>query len=175
MKLPHLSALLVISLLSAPVAAQQPPELWDRVGNWDIFAEHTPDGAFDVCTAMRVFENGEALVFFFNRETTTMGFFLENWQLDQRETYEVAIQVDEGERIPATATATEDRKAIMLNLELSGSILEMAKGETLYLHTGAGALKFDLAGMDPAVYGMALCALENTGEDIRGEEEGDGE
>lgn len=174
MRLLYLPAMFAAALAAAPAAAQEPPELWDKVGEWEIFAEHTPDGEFDVCTAMRVYDNGEALVFFFNRETTTMGFFLENWQLDRRETYDVAIQVDDGERIPATATATEDRKAIMLNLEISGSILEMAKGETLYLHTGAGALGFDLEGMDPAVYGLALCALENSGEEIPGRG-GDGE
>jgi hypothetical protein len=151
-------------LLAAPAFAAE-PEVWERPGDWVVFSASSDEGVFETCFAQKVYPNGEAVTFFYNGQVTTLAFFLENWQLDSRERYPVAVQVDEGAPIAATALAGEDRKSVALELEVSPFIDAWAAGKTLTLDTGAGKLAFAIEGAAAAFNSLAMCAVKNLGTD----------
>lgn len=158
------SLALIPILLAAPAFAAE-PALWEQAEGWAVFSAAGDDGAFETCFAQKVYPNGEALTFFFNGEAATAAFFLENWQLDSRERYPVAVQVDQGAPVRAQAAAGDDRKSVALELEISPYLVQWSKGKTLYLDTGAGKIPFDLAGAEAAVHSLAMCGVKNMGPD----------
>ncbi|HXV74563.1 MAG TPA: hypothetical protein VD713_07520, partial [Sphingomonadales bacterium] len=123
-------------LLAATPARAAEPVVWERIGEWMVFSAHADDGVFETCFAQRLYPNGEAVTFFHNGEVTTLAFFLENWQLDSRERYPVAVNVDAAPPVSALALAGEDRKSVALELEVSPYLASWAAGKTLYLDTG---------------------------------------
>lgn len=156
--------ILALSLAAVSAKAAE-PAVWERAGEWVVFAARTDDGAFETCFAQRLYPNGEAVTFFHNGEVSTLAFFLENWQLDSRDRYPVAVQVDNGTPVQAAALAGDDRKSVALELEVSPFLAAWGAGSTLFLDTGAGKLAFDLAGAEAAFHSLAMCAVKNQGAD----------
>ena len=142
-------------------ALAQDPQLYEKFENWDVFITNATDGTFDICMATRNYSNEEMLIFYTDGYTFPMGFLLERWQLDARESYDISIQVDDGTPVKAKALAGEDKKSIFLELELSPYMMEFVRGSELFLNTAAGSLKFNLAGSGQALNRIASCALDN--------------
>ena len=152
-------------VLAAPSAEAAAPAVWERTGDWVVFSARADEGAFETCFAQKIYPNGEAVTFFHNGEVSTLAFFLENWQLDARDRYPVAVQVDQGPPVAATAVAGEDRKSVALELAVSPYLAAWGAGKTLSLDTGAGKLAFNLEGADAAFHSLAICAAKNLGAD----------
>ena len=159
MKKVFLVFMLLYLFFSSPALAQD-PQLYEKFENWDVFVTNTPAGEFDFCMATRNYPNEEMLIFYTDGNTFTMGFLLERWLLDARESYDVSLQINDGPKVAAKAMAGEDKKSVFLELELSPYMMDFVRGSELFLHTDAGSLKFSLEGSGPALNRMASCALD---------------
>ena len=149
-------------LFSTSASAQgAEPVFWEKAGDWDVFMASDQNGAFDVCFTTKELANDEMIAFYTNGTTATAGLFPTRWQLDERDTYPVSIQADDGTRIRTTAIASDDRRSVLFDVNLTPYILEFSGGDTFHLHTAAGRVSYDMTGAKEAFFAIAYCALEN--------------
>jgi len=155
-----LAALLLI--FPGPLGARSDePTLWETFDNWQVYLSTTAAGAFDLCLATRTYDSGEMLVFYADGETSALGLFVEDWKLDAREKYPVHLQFDSGPLIATVAVADETRKSVLFDLNLNEHIGSLIHSSKMMLHTGAGALTYDLAGAEEAIKSAAICTINN--------------
>lgn len=155
------SVFLGIGLGAPDLAKAQGMTLVDRFGDWEISRSNTDEGAFEVCLATKSYANEEAVIFYANGASLVVGLLLERWALDSSETYDIALQFNDNPRHPGQAVSGEDNKSVLINLDFIGNIAEIRGANNLYLHTAAGSLRFDIAGVDVALAGAMECANEN--------------
>ncbi len=155
-----LVALALITLSPAKGYAAE-PVLWETFENWAVYLSTTATGDFDVCMATRSYDNEEMLVFYADAKTSALGLFVEDWKLDARDRYPVHLQFGDGSLIETTAIADETKKSVLFDLNLNQHIQALTHAATLTLHTGAGALVYDLTGAEEAIKSAAICAVNN--------------
>lgn len=139
----------------------QGPNLVDKFDDWEISRSNTDEGAFEVCLATKSYANGEAVIFYANDSSLLVGLLLARWALDSSESYDIALQFGDNPRHPGLAVSGEDNKSVLINLDFSGNLGEITGAENLYLHTAAGSLRFDIAGVDEALAQALECASQN--------------
>ena len=154
------AALLFGAFSGSSLAQGGNPVFWAKAGDWDVFTSTDEAGAFDVCFTSKSYKNDEMIVFFTNGDTATVGLFPNRWQLDSRDRYDVSIQAKGGTRVRTQAVASEDRKSVLFQANISPFILEYIQADVFYLHTGAGRVAYDITGAAGAIQSMARCALE---------------
>jgi len=155
-----LAALVLIILGPAGVKAAE-PVVWEAFDIWKVYLSTTDAGEFDLCLATRSYDDGEMLVFYADGETAALGLFVENWKLDAREKYPVHLQFDDGPLIATVAVADEARESVLFDLNLNNHIEALIHSSKMALHTGAGALSYDLTGAEDAIKSAAICAINN--------------
>lgn len=162
MKALKLTFLPIAALISTVAFAEGPdPVFREKTGDWDVFIATDRDGVFDVCFTTKELPNDEMIAFYTNGTTATAGLFPTRWQLDERDTYPVAIQADDGTSITTQAIASDDRRSVLFDVNLTPYILEFSGGEKFHLDTAAGRVSYDISGSKEAFLAIAYCALEN--------------
>lgn len=164
MKINRLSqflAALALIILSPAKGYAAEPVLWETFENWKVYLSTTAGGDFDLCMATRTYHNEEMLVFYVDAKTSALGLFIEDWKLDARDRYPVHLQFDGGPLIETVAIADETKESVLFDLNLSQHIQALTKAATMTLHTGAGALNYDLTGAEEAIKSAAICAVNN--------------
>lgn len=155
------SVFLLIGIGAPHFAKAQGMILVEKSGDWEISRSNTEAGAFEVCLATKSYKNEEAVIFYANGTTLVVGLLLERWALDSNETYDIALQFNDNPRHPGLAVSGEDNKSVLINLDFIGNAEEIRGSDKLYLHTAAGSIRFDIAGVEGALAGALECASQN--------------
>ena len=156
---PTITMLAALLAWSAAATASEPPAGWALTVS--------PEG---VCLIGADYAFGRGLVSRLvfavadDNRTLRIANWREDFELEPGTTYEVAVRVDQGAPLTATAEVLE-RRMFAISVPIAPSIVAaLMTGQLLLIDTARSTLSFTLDRTDQALRALLACALDREGE-----------
>lgn len=150
-----LGLLFLVFALLTPAHLRAEAEFVEQAGLWEIYLYKNEGGWFDYCGAIRQTSDVELFLVGFRPEGSFLGFYNENWQIPEGESYEVVLQIDNG--TPFSATVSSLGNSIVVEGDATQIIPDLKQGNKIFIHTQTVTLEYPLYGAIQALSAAQSC------------------